>query len=96
MSIAGGWAITTEAKNYPNCDLPEPVASAFSQATMYLEGARYEPLMYLATQVVNGTNHMILCRQTVVSVKSIVKIVKMVLNIPAVGDPQIVTFDPLF
>ncbi len=54
MSIAGGWAITTEAKNYPNCDLPEPVASAFSQVTMYLEGVRYEPLMYLATQVVKS------------------------------------------
>ncbi len=96
MSIPGGWTITTEAKGYPVCDLPEAVASAFSQVTTGLDGVGYEPLMYLATQVVNGTNHMILCRQTLVNVECTVKIVKMVLNIPAVGDPQIVLIDPLF
>lgn len=96
MSIVGGWVITKDALNYPSCNLPEQAASAFTQVTVDLIGAKYEPLMYLATQVVNGINHMILCRQTLSDAEHTVKIVKMVLNIPANGDPQIVLIDQLF
>lgn len=63
MSILG-LEITKDALNYPACNLPEQVASAFSKVTMDLRGAKYEPLMYLSTQVINVTNHMILCRRT--------------------------------
>jgi len=96
MALCGGWKITRDALNYPTCNLPEVVSSAFSKVTKDLVGAKYEPLMYLATQAVNGTNHMILCRQTLTDAGGTVKIVKMVLNIPATSDPQILLIDPLF
>lgn len=96
MSISGGWTITKEAENYPICNLPEKVASAFSHVTMDLVGAKYEPLMYIATQVVSGTNHMIICRQTLSDAEHTIRIVKMVLYIPLNGDPQIMLIDPLF
>lgn len=87
MSIPGGWVITKDAQNYPTCNLPEQVASAFSKVTMDLVGAKYEPLMYLATQVVNGTNHMILCRQTLSDSDHTVRLSTMIVNIPTNGDP---------
>lgn len=96
MSISGGWLITKDALNYPTCNLPEQVASAFSKVTMDLIGTKYEPLMYLATQVVNGTNHMILCRETLSDANHTVKVSTMVLNIPTSGDPQIILINPLF
>lgn len=96
MNISGGWTITKEAQNYPTCNLPEQVASAFSKDTIDLIGAKCEPLMYLATQVVNGTNYMILCRETLSDINHTVKISTMVLNIPTSGDPQILFINPLF
>ncbi len=96
MGLCGGWKITKDALNYPVCNLPENVASVFSKVTMDLVGAKYEPLMYLSTQVVNGINHMILCRETLSDAEHTVKISTMILNIPANGEPQIVTVNPLF
>ncbi len=96
MSISGGWSITTDALKYPACNLPEQVASAFSEVTTGLVGAKYEPLMYLATQVVNGTNHMILCRETLSDANHTVKVSTMILNIPTSGDPQIILNNSLF
>lgn len=96
MALSGGWKITKDALNYPVCALPQEVASAFSKVTMDLGGAGYDPLMYLATQTVSGINHMILCKQNLTDAEGTVKIVKMIINIPATGDPQIVLIDPLF
>lgn len=97
MNKPGGWVITEEAKNCPTCNLPEQVATAFSKVTMDLMvGAKYEPLMYLATQVVNGTNYMILCRETISDNDHTVLVSAMVLNIPTSGDPHIVLNNPLF
>ncbi len=96
MGLCGGWTITEDALSYSTCNLPEMVASAFSQVTMDLVGAKYEPLMYLATQVVNGTNHMILCRETLSDAAHTVKISTIILNIPASGDPQLIAVNQLF
>lgn len=96
MSLCGGWEITEEALNYPVCNLPENVASVFLKLTSNLVGAKYEPLMYLSTQVVSGMNHMILCRQTLSDAEHTVKISTMILNVPANGEPQIVAINQLF
>ncbi len=96
MTLCGGWEITKDAVNYPVCNLPEKVATVFSQVTKDLVGAKYEPLMYLSTQVVSGTNHMILCRETMSDAEHTVKISTMILNMPATGDPQILAINPLF
>ncbi len=96
MGLCGGWKITEDALNYPVCNLPENVASMFSQVTKDLVGAKYEPLMYLSTQVVSGINHMILCRETLSDAEHTVKISTIVLNSPATGDPQIIAVNQLF
>lgn len=96
MNKVGGWEITEDALRYPTCKLPEQVASAFAKVTADLIGAKYEPIMYLATQVVNGTNHMILCRETLSDANHTVKVSTMVINIPTSGDPQIVLINSLF
>lgn len=96
MSIPGGWNITENAKNLPACDLPEKVASTFTKVTKGLIGAKYEPLLYLATQIVDGENHMILCRETLSTFPQAIKISTLILHIPATGDPQIITVTQLF
>ncbi len=96
MGLCGAWEITKDALNYPVCNLPENVASVFSQVTKDLVGAKYEPLMYLSTQVVSGINHMILCRETLSDAEHTVKISTMILNVPANGDPQILAVNQLF
>lgn len=96
MNIPGGWEITKDALNSSACNLPQQVASAFSKVTMELVGAKYEPLLYLATQVVNGTNHMILCKQALSDLDHTDKISVMTIHIPTDGDPQIVSISQLF
>ena len=45
----------------------ETVKNAFEKAAETLLGVNYEPIAYLAKQIVNGSNYMVLCRTTVVS-----------------------------
>ncbi len=96
MSLEGGWNITDYAKELPACELPQEVASAFTKATTELVGASYEPLMYVATQVVAGSNHMLLCRQTLSDLEHTIKIAKMTIYIPLQGDPKIMDITPLW
>lgn len=49
----------------------ENVKNAFDKATETLLGVSYEPVAYLAKQIVNGTNYMILCRTQVVSPEAV-------------------------
>ncbi len=91
----GGWTITDEAKNYPECKLPEGVDLAFKKATENVIGAKYTPLMFLGTQVVSGTNYMILCREVLSDKESTVKICTMILNMPVSGEAQILAVNPI-
>lgn len=60
MENIGNWVL---AKFTP-CELPEKIATGFIQATSGIVGARYTPLLYAASQIVAGTNHMIICAAT--------------------------------
>ena len=57
--ILGGWNLD-EVKG---CSLPQKVATDFTAVTSELVGADYEPIAYLGSQVVNGTNYWILALQ---------------------------------
>lgn len=96
MLKCGGWNITEDAKNFSVCDLPEEVASAFLKVTQNLAGARYEPLMFAATQVVAGINYMILCRETTTDKDLTVVLSTMTITVPVDGEPQIFAVDRLF
>ena len=59
--MTGGWEIAGQELQ---AKLPEEVATAFSKATETLTGTTLEPVAYVGSQVVAGTNYMVLCRAT--------------------------------
>ena len=75
----GGWKFV----NKPASSLPQDVASAIGIVQEQLIGATYTPLYYIAKQLVNGTNHLLICEQTLVIAKPEKHIVVMNINIPA-------------
>ena len=62
--------------------LPQDVASALGIVTETLTGANYDFLWYVGNQIVNGTNHIFIAEQTLVTPGKEKKIVKFTLNIP--------------
>ena len=60
--------------------LPQKVATYFDEAVGKLLGATYAPVAYLGSQIVNGTNHALLCEQTVLTGRDTKNAVLMVLN----------------
>ena len=59
--LVGGW---TPAEN---SEVTEDQKAVFDKAVEKLLGVNYEPIAYLASQVVAGVNHCFLCKATVVS-----------------------------
>lgn len=57
-AVSGGWELFDSKAN----DLPEDVQKAFDKASETFTGSELKPVVYVASQVVAGTNHMILCR----------------------------------
>lgn len=57
-SLDGGWEFT----DHEAAALPEEVRTAFDKAVEQFTGSELKPVAYIASQVVAGTNHMILCQ----------------------------------
>lgn len=72
----GGWNLD-EVKG---CNLPQKVQSAFTAVTSDLVGAEYEPICYLGSQTVNGTNYRVLALSRAVVPNAEKKIVKMIIH----------------
>jgi len=60
--------------------MPQKVATAFSALAEQLIGAEYEPIAYLGSQVVNGTNHAVLAKQILTTGRDTTNIVVIVFN----------------
>ena len=75
-NVPGGWILAPIQSG----GLPEGVASAFSDVTLQMTGAKYIPVLYCGKQVVHGTNHMIICKQTLAVQDATEHIVTMVIN----------------
>ena len=58
--MTGGWELFANEANA----LPEDVQAAFDKATETFTGSELKPVAYVASQVVAGTNYMILCETT--------------------------------
>jgi hypothetical protein len=86
-SSVGAWQVVEKGT------LPQKVATAFSKSVKNLKGAKYKPVLYCGFQVVSGTNHMIICRQTLVTSPLENHWVKFVVHIPLEGDPRILFID---
>lgn len=59
-AVTGGWNAADDQK------ITTELKTVFDKALEDLIGVKYEPVAYLASQVVSGTNHCFLCKATVV------------------------------
>ena len=72
----GEWTL----EDFKGIKLPQKVASGFAAVTGGLVGAEYQPIVCLATQVVNGINYCVLATQTLVTARPTKRLVKVVIN----------------
>ena len=70
-AVSGGWELNKDGEP---AKLPEAVDKAFSKATEDLEGSDLKPAAYIGSQVVAGSNYMILCRSTSVTDDPVTKL----------------------
>lgn len=87
MATLGGWKID-EMKSV---NLPQKAQSAFTAVTGGLVGAEYQPVLYVGSQVVNGTNYCIIAIQTLVEPNAEKRLVKMIINVSAGGETSLVS-----
>ena len=87
MATLGGWNID-EMKSV---NLPQKVASAFTEITSGLVGAEYMPVLYVGSQLVNGTNYCIIALQTLVTQETQKRLVKMVIHVDLDGATSLVS-----
>ena len=63
--------------------LPQDLASAYVECVESLVGCSYKPVLFVGTQLVNGTNYFLLCEQTMVTNPPVRNLVEVVINVPA-------------
>ena len=87
MAVVGGWNID-EMKSV---NLPQKAQSAFTAVTGGLVGAEYMPVLYVGSQIVNGTNYCILAVQTIITGNPEKRLVKMIINVSSNGTASLVS-----
>lgn len=87
MAVLGGWNID-EMKSV---NLPQKAQSAFTAVTGGLVGAEYMPVLYVGSQIVNGTNYCILAVQTIITGNPEKRLVKMIINVSSNGTASLVS-----
>lgn len=85
--VLGGWNFD----DVKSCNLPQKVASAFTAVMGELTGADYMPVAYLGSQEVNGVNYCLIVLQTLVTLNSEKRPVKMIINVSANGKASLVS-----
>lgn len=80
--MVGSWKLA----DMKPCNLPEKVATGFSEVFSNLDGASYIPVLYCGEQNVHGTNHMLICKQTLVTAHPEEHLAKVILNQPLLTD----------
>ncbi len=87
MTLLGGWNL----EEIKGCNLPQKVQSAFTAITGEMTGADYEPIAYLGSQVVDGTNYRVLALQKLVVPNSEKRIVKMIIHEELDGSVRLIS-----
>lgn len=72
----GAW----EIESMKTTGLPQKVQTAFTNITGGMTGADYQPVLYCGHQVVNGTNHCILCLQRIITPEEDCRLVKVIIH----------------
>ena len=87
MATLGGWNID-EMKSV---NLPQKVQSAFTEIMSGLVGAEYMPVLYVGSQLVNGTNYWIIALQTLVTRETQKQLVKVIIHVDLDGATSLVS-----
>ena len=85
----GGYKIANQSATTLPQDLASAVNELFDGEGKIL-GANYNPIWYVGSQIVNGTNHMLICSQQRATVDSNKRIVAVVINISPENKASIV------
>lgn len=91
MALLGGWDI----KELKYCNLPQKVQTAFTSVTSELVGADYEPVLYVGSQLVNGTNYCVIAKQTLITASPEYYLVKIIINVELDGTAKLVSISRL-
>ncbi|MBR3275634.1 MAG: hypothetical protein IKG08_03345 [Eubacterium sp.] len=89
--LLGSWTLTTEA----GAPMPDEVAEAFDKADKAHLGMNFEPVAYLGSQVVSGTNYMILCRGTTVTAQPVTGLKMVTVYVNTSGEAEILSVTDL-
>ena len=73
--MVGNWEVKVNTNG-----MPQKVATAFAKLAETLIGAYYELIAYIGSQVVNGVNHAVLAKQTILTGKDTKNIVVIIFN----------------
>ena len=73
--MVGNWEININVNG-----MPQKIATAMGKLNETLLGAEYEPIAYLGSQVVNGTNHAVLAEQTIITGRDTHNVVMIIFN----------------
>ena len=85
--MLGGWNL----EEIKGTALPQRVQTDFTAVTSELAGADYEPIAYLGSQIVDGTNFRILALQRLVVPNAEKRIVKMIIHEELDGSVRLVS-----
>lgn len=69
-----------------HCELRENVEHGLNEALRDIVGASYIPVLYCAEQLVHGTNHMLICKQTLETAQLEEYLTKIILHEPLPAD----------
>ena len=87
MASVGEWNID----DMKGCNLPQKAQSAFTAVTGGMVGADYQPVLYVGSQLVNGTNYCIFALQTLVTAKPERRLVKMIIHEALDGEASLLS-----
>ena len=87
MASLGAWNID----DMKGCNLPQKAQSAFTAVTGGMVGADYQPVLYVGSQLVNGTNYCIFALQTLVTAKPERRLVKMIIHEALDGEASLLS-----
>lgn len=74
ITMLGNWKFSISG------DMPQKVASAMGALSEKLVGAEYDPICYLGSQAVNGTNHAVLAEQVLTTGRDTKNVVLIIFN----------------
>jgi len=87
----GGW----EFVGVPATSLPQKLATGFVKAFEHYVGASYEPIYYVAKQLVNGTNYKLVCKGKMVTAEPFGFCAKVILHEDLNGNFSVMHIDEI-